>query len=269
MKLSVSNIAWAPEQTEEAYKILESMGVTGLEVAPGILFGESSHDPFGEGQKACDTARARAEAHGLELTSMQSLLYGVEGAGLFNSAEARARLIAGIEDAIALAGRLKVPNLVFGSPKNRTIPDGMDADAAREIWRKTFRRLGDKAHARGCVIALEPNPVEYETNFMTTLDETLSVARNVDHRAIRVNLDLGALILTGEIDEIDGRLADNKDMFSHVHLSAPHLAPLATEAEFVSKFLEVLDRHEITTWTSIEMRRGLEAVPAAIRACQR
>ncbi|MFV2091457.1 MAG: sugar phosphate isomerase/epimerase family protein [Hyphomicrobiales bacterium] len=267
MKLSVSNIAWAPDETGAAYALLQEMGVSGLEVAPGILFA-GFEDPMAAGQAACDAARAQAADHGLQFTSMQSLLFGAEGAALFETEMARARLITAMEAVIALAGRLGVPNMVFGSPKNRIIPGCMDASVARNIWRTAFRQLGDRAEAAGTILALEPNPPAYGANFMVTLAETLDVVRDVGHPAVRVNLDLGALLLTGEINRVDETLAQNVETIAHVHISAPHLAPVTGSEPAIARLLAGLARHGYDRWASIEMRRNLDALPAAIRACR-
>ena len=129
MRLAVSNIAWLAEERLEAYAILAEAGVTGLEIAPGIFF-HAAHDPFVPDNASAREALREAADAGLSVVSMQSLLFGVTGAGLFDGAEARAVFEAGMHRAIALAGRFGIPNLVFGSPAQRRVPDGMGCRAA-------------------------------------------------------------------------------------------------------------------------------------------
>lgn len=266
MKLSVSNIAWAPEDRATAYATLRDHGATGLEIAPGLSFPDLA-DPFAADAADCAAFRDEAARHGLELCSMQSLLFGVEGAALFGAPPERQRFEDGLAAAIALAGRLGVPNLVMGSPKNRIIPDGMGADTARTIWRESFCRLGDLATKAGTVLALEPNPPEYGANFMTTLADTLSVARACDHDAVRVNLDLGALVLTGEIAEIEaGGLPAGADMIHHIHISTPMLKPVDAGASGIAAMWRAAEIRPV--WVSIEMTGGIAGLPAALRAVQ-
>jgi sugar phosphate isomerase/epimerase len=267
MRLSVSNIAWAAEDTEAAYGLMQSAGVRGLEVTPGILFA-GNDSPLSATQAECDQARAHAQSFGLEFSSMQSLLYGAQGVALFESQTARSDLIETVQGVIALAGRLGIPNLVFGSPNNRIIPEGMTANAARAIWLETFSRFGDMAATASTILALEPNPPAYGANFMVTLEEALEVAHEVNHPAVRVNLDLGALILTEEIEKLDEFLERGTAHYSHVHISVPHLKPVTDAEPAVPKLLGALARHGYEKWVSIEMRQNLAALPAAIKTCQ-
>lgn len=260
MKLAVSNIAWAPEDRDVVYPMLRDAGVTGLEIAPS-LFLDGAEAPTNAGADHEAQALAAARAHGLVPCSMQSLLFGVEGPELFGSPEARDRMDRAMVDVCGLAGRLGVPNLVFGSPKNRIIPDGMDA---APVWRKAFNRMGDAALATGTIVALEPNPEAYGTNFMTSLAETLEVATAVAHPSVRVNLDLGALLLTGEIERIEEILPDALPLVSHVHLSVPHLEPITDEPAAVRRLVAALSDAGWTGWVSIEMRRNLDALRGAV-----
>ncbi|GAB4390772.1 sugar phosphate isomerase/epimerase family protein [Albidovulum sp.] len=265
MRLSISNIAWAPEAAAAVYPRLCDAGVSGLEIAPGLLF--PGRDPFAASREECREIREMIGSYGLQFTSMQSLLYGAEGAELFGPGKARRALAAGLERAIALAGRLGVPNLVFGSPGNRRIPEGLEAPES--VWRPAFRALGDRAAAAGTVLALETNPAAYGTNFMVTLAETLAVARAVDHPAVRVNLDLGALILTGEIAAIDGWLQAALPLIHHVHLSAPHLAPIAEVETELRRLVSALDAAGYRGWYSVEMRAAPGALDAALALLER
>ncbi len=59
---------------------------------------------------------------------------------------------------------------------------------------------------------------------MTTSEETASVVRNIDHPAIGMQLDLGAIAMN---DESTARvLATSRDIIGHVHVSQPHLRPV-------------------------------------------
>jgi hypothetical protein len=84
----MSNIAWSPEDRFVAYAMLAEAGAFGLEVAPGMLFSRSA-DPLRPEQQEERRALAEIAGAGLSLVSMQSLLFGVENAALFGSADAR------------------------------------------------------------------------------------------------------------------------------------------------------------------------------------
>ncbi|MEA3004274.1 MAG: hydroxypyruvate isomerase [Sphingomonadales bacterium] len=252
-RLAISNIAWTPREDARALPLLEELGVRGLEIAPGIAFGDEA-DALEPSPAAVSRLRRRLEAHGLELVSMQSLLFGVSGAALFEGGGARARLVAGLERAIALAGRLGIPNLVFGSPANRRIPDGMERQHADAIAIETFRRLGDRCAAAGTRLALEPNPEAYGTNYLTSIGEAGRAVRQIAHPAVTLNFDLGALAMNGEQAQAGKWFGDLRDLVSHVHVSEPHLAPApGDEAAFRDAASAILG-HGYAGWFSIEMR---------------
>ena len=138
MKLSVSNIAWSPDEAEAAYALLERHGIRGLEIAPSLLLA-GEDDPCAATPDVLSAALQAAKRHALTLTSMQSLLFGVHGAALFGSPVERDRLSVAMARVTALAGRLGIRNLVFGAPKNRVIPEGWSNEDARAVWLPAFQ----------------------------------------------------------------------------------------------------------------------------------
>ena len=225
----------------------------GLEIAPGLLFATAS-DPFDPPPAVLDCASRKASAAGLTLCSMQSLLFGVKGAALFGSEVERDTFEAGILRAIRLASRLGVPNLVVGSPHNRVVPPGMGTDEAGVRGVDVFRRLGDMAAKHGCVLAMEPNPEVYGTNFLNTLTETDAFVRRVAHPAVTVNFDVGALHANCEFDAMRRLLDLSLSRVSHVHLSEPGLAAFPKDEETATTLFADLRSVGWTGWVSIEMR---------------
>ena len=253
MKLAVSNIAWRPADRDAAYAILRSHGIEGLEIAPGLFF-DGVADPFVPTAEEVTAALRPMERAGLRLVSMQSLLFGVSGAALFEAEAARDRLFAAMSRAIGLAERLGIPNLVFGSPAQRVIPAGMTPDEAETIAFAIFRRLGDVAARAGTCIAIEANPAAYGTNFLNRVPEAEAFVRKVDHEGVRLIVDVGALHMNGDFDQIENIAGRACDMISHVHMSEPHLAPAPADIEQAARVLSALSTAGYGRSCSIEMR---------------
>lgn len=251
----MSNIAWLAEERLEAYAILAEAGITGLEIAPGILF-HAAADPFVPDAASAGEALREAADAGLSLVSMQSLLFGVTGAGLFDGAEPRAAFERGMHRAITLAGRFGIPNCVFGSPAQRRVPQGMAMDAAMDEAAAVFRRLGDAAAAAGTRITIEANPAAYGTNFLTTLDEAEAFVAAVDHPAVAVILDLGAMHMNGDFASVPERLPALAPRLNHVHVSEPQLAPAPADAAALVPVLQGLAAAGYAKAVSIEMKRS-------------
>lgn len=266
MKLAMSNIAWSADERMGAYAILAEAGITGLEIAPGIFF-HAAADPFVPDEASAQAALAEAADAGLSLVSMQSLLFGVTGAALFEGADARAAFERGMHRAITLAGRFGIPNCVFGSPGQRRVPEGMVMEAALAEGAAVFRRLGDAAAAAGTRITIEANPAAYGTNFLTNLDDAEAFVAAVDHPAIAVILDLGAMHMNGDFASVPARLPALAPRLNHVHVSEPQLAPAPADAAALAPVLRGLRAAGYAKAVSIEMKRparGLDDVRGAV-----
>ena len=262
----MSNIAWSADERINAYAILAEAGITGLEIAPGIFF-HAAADPFVPDEASAREALHEAADAGLSLVSMQSLLFGVNGAALFEGAEARAAFERGMHRAITLAGRFGIPNCVFGSPAQRRVPEGMAMEAALEDAAAVFHRLGDTAAAAGTRITIEANPAAYGTNFLTNLDGAEAFVAAVDHPAVAVILDLGAMHMNGDFASVPGRLPALAPRLNHVHVSEPQLAPAPADAATLAPVLRGLAAAGYAKAVSIEMKRparGLDDVRSAV-----
>lgn len=264
----MSNIAWLPEERHEAYAILAEAKFVGLEIAPGLFF-HASADPFVPDADSARAALAEIADAGLALVSMQSLLFGVSGAALFEGGQARGAFVAGMHRAIALAAQYGIANLVFGSPLQRRVPEHMAmADALAEAV-EVFRKLGDAAVQAGTRIAIEANPASYGTNFLTTLDEVLDFVALADHPAIVPHLDLGAMHMNGEFAGVPARLPTLAPCLSHVHVSEPDLAPAPADPVALIPVLDGLRAAGYANAVSIEMKRAPDGLATVRRAALR
>lgn len=252
-RLAISNIAWPPAEARAAYTLLRRYGFTGLEIAPGLAFA-GEDDAFAPSDAAVRDFRAELAAHDLELCSMQSLLFGVAGAQLFGSPEERERIEAALGRAIDLAGGLGVPNLVFGSPGNRSFPGTMSENEAQTQAREVFRRLGDRATGAGTRLAIEPNPAIYGTNFLNTVEETARFVASLDHPSVMLNYDIGALIANQETDRAGEIYALARGKVSHAHISEPGLGPAPADSGALRAIVRALAGGGYSGWYSIEMR---------------
>ena len=126
MKLSISNIAWDPEQDQARYTALRDRSFQGLEGAPTRFFPERPYDHLEEA--AALAARLKAE-YGLCVPSLQSIWFG-RTENLFASPQERAALLDYTRRTMDFAAALHCGNLVFGCPRNRATHGREDRAAA-------------------------------------------------------------------------------------------------------------------------------------------
>lgn len=253
MKLAVSNIAWPVTERQAAYALLQARGIRGLEIAPPLLL-PSSRNPFEPTDKEIASALDEVKAANLELVSMQSLLYGVQGALLFDGREALTLFRQGLHRAIALAGNLSIPNLVFGSPRQRNIPSHIPYDTAEAIALDVFRELGDAARSAGTCLGIEFNPAAYGTNFLNDLPQAQAFVEKVDHPAVRLIFDVGAVHMNDQFGQVEAFAEQAMDRINHVHISEPHLAPAPAEPKQAARVLSAMTGMGYAGWFSIEMQ---------------
>lgn len=255
MKLSISNIAWSAEHDPHMFALLRKLGIEGLEIAPTRVF---PTQPYDQVEAARDFANSLRAGFGLRVCSMQSLWFGRTEL-VFGTPAERESLVDYTRKAIDFAAAMGCQNLVFGNPRNRRqeTPDLLNRDGL-----DFFRSLADYAGARKTVIALEPNPPMYGTNFVNTTEEAFQLVRHLDHPGLRVNFDLGAVIANGESLE---SLAENLHLVSHVHISEPGLEVVKPREEH-RDLAGILVQGDYQGYVSIEMKncQNLEPVEAAL-----
>ena len=240
MKYSISNIAWDAADDFAMYTFLQQNGIDGIEIAPTRLFS----NPYENIEMAQLYATMLKNRFNLEISSMQSIWFGQHG-NIFNAEEAKV-LSDYTKKAMDFASATGIKNLVFGCPRNRNMPQGKSEDDVLEF----FFELGEYAKAKGTVLALEANPVIYNTNFLNYTKDVCEFCRKIGSEGVKVNIDFGTILYNKENPHL---IKTYKNTVNHIHLSVPNL-------EYVGKIKEhatlkkVLDKIDYDGYLSIEMK---------------
>lgn len=246
MRLAISNIAWDKAEDLEVAQLLARYEVDAIDIAPGKYF----PDPRQTSDQSIADVRGWWADRGIEITGMQSLLFGTTGLNVFGDVTSRDAMLDHLRAVCRIGGGLGATRLVFGSPKNRDRSGLSDAEALEKAV-SFFRRVGDAAADFGVLVCLEPNPPRYGANFMTTSMETAEVVAAVDHPAIRMQLDTGALTINGEAPS--AVLGECASLVGHIHASEPDLVPLGDGDTDHHLVHEALKTHLPSHVVSIEM----------------
>jgi len=241
MKLSISNIAWGKENDEEMYEFISKFKFGGIEIAPTRLIEQT---PYSYIEKAKQISNDLLEKYNLEISSMQSIWYGQQG-NIFNEEDAK-RLMEYTKKAIDFAHEINCSNLVFGSPKNRIMPE--EKNEGDIIY--FFKELGEYAKQNQTVLAIEPNPAIYGTNFINYTIQAIEFAKKVNCEGIKVNVDFGTIIANKEDLNI---VFENLDLVNHIHISEPNLSKIQKREEH-KKIAEYLKKVNYDKYVSIEMK---------------
>lgn len=208
MRLSFSNIAWQAPDDDAVLRRMQSLGFTGLEIAPTRVFNDNPYDNL---SAAAEYAAMIKKKYSLGICSMQSIWYK-RGENIFVLGEERDNLLRYSFKAVDFAAAVGCRNLVLGCPKNRNIPDGADINAGEDF----IYRMGRYAENRGCIIGIEANPPVYNTNFINRTADAFALCEKLDCKGIGVNLDFGTILANNEdVNIISGKTA----LISHIHIS--------------------------------------------------
>ena len=259
MKLCASNIAWQSVHDEAVYRLMEDSWFEGLEIAPSRVFPDR---PYEHLQEASKFAAVMKKSWGLSVVSMQSLWYGMTQR-IAGSRQEREELRSCTVKALWFADAMDCRNIVFGCPKNRRTEKPEDIPAVEEF----IADIAGEAGKLGVVIALEPNPQIYGTNFINTTREAIDFVSRVNLPSLKVNLDFGTIIANGETP---AEFAEYLPLINHVHISEPELAPIRMRSEH-AKLSGMLKKSGYAGCVSIEMRKreGLSELKEAIEYVRR
>ncbi|HRE77845.1 MAG TPA: sugar phosphate isomerase/epimerase family protein [Flavobacterium sp.] len=253
MKLSISNIAWSAEEDFEMYDFLKKVNFSGLEIAPTRIFQENPYEKLNE---ATEFSMRLKKTYQLEISSMQSICFGKNEA-IFSSEEERKLISDYIKKSIDFAQSIGCKNLVFGSPKNRVIGENQN-----QIAIDFFKELGNYATSKDTILALEPNPEIYGTNFINTTNQAFDFVKQIDSDGLKVNFDFGTFLYNEEkLNDIE----KNIQWINHIHISEPYLE-LIQKREIHEELINMLIKNEYTNYVSIEMKNlnSLESVKNTI-----
>jgi sugar phosphate isomerase/epimerase len=261
-RLAVSSIAWEPDDDEAVAVLLKNAGFGGIELAPTTRWAA----PLDATPTDVTAFRNWWESRGFKIVAMQSLLYGRDDLQLFGTEPQRQALLDYLGGIAALAASLGVPVLVFGSPKNRQRGE-LPIEEALDVAVEFFRRLGTMADTAGVRFAIEPNPPEYQCDFITTTAEAVSLVERVNRRGIGVQCDMGAITMVGDAPGPAIRNAGRH--IAHFHASEPELAETGTGRSDHPAAARALAEIEYQGWISIEMKKAagsrIESITRAVR----
>jgi sugar phosphate isomerase/epimerase len=262
MKVGISNIAWKNEEEASVADYLHHVGIEGIDIA----YTKYWPSPFQASDQAVADYRTFWANHGITIVGMQSLIYGRPDLRLFGSPEVRAEMAEYMCAVLRLASKLGVRVLVFGSPQNR-LRGELSTDEAMSTAAEFFSTLAHTAAQENVVLCIEPNPPEYNCDFVCTAAQGVELIERVNHPNFRLHLDAAVMTMNNEDVETAVELA--APYLTHFHASEPQLGVVGEGMVNHRRFAAALKRIGYHGWVAVEMRSGwkassLEAVKVAL-----
>ena len=247
MKFSICNELFKSWPIERIAYFVAELGYEGLELAPFTLCDLVTDLSLGDRRRI----RRSIEGAGLKIVGLHWLLAETVGFNL-NDVDPAIRqrttdyLLALIDCCADLGGEV----LVFGSPQQRNIPDGLTQKEAWSSAVEILNQCGIRSLERGVVFCVEPLS-RNETNFLVDVNDAANLVRAVDHPNLRMMVDTKAMSYTPS--PIPDQIRSVSPLFHHVHLNDPNLRGPGMGAMDFGPILQVLSDLNYETWLSVEV----------------
>ena len=146
-----------------------------------------------------------------------------------------------------------ITTIVLGSGGAREIPEGFDRDEARGQFVELMRQLGPLARAHGITVAIEPLRTQ-ECNFINSVREGTSIAREVAHPNIGVLADIYHMTQVGEGPDA---IVEAGSLLKHCHIAEnARRTPPGVDGDDFNAYFDALEQIGYTGRVSVECSWG-------------
>ena len=217
MKFAICNEIFQGWKLEDTFAYAAKTGYDAVEIAPFTIAKSVTDVSANERQGIRDTAGAA----GIAISGIHWVLAQTEGLHLTHPdaaiREKTSRYLCDLVDFCSdLGGRI----MVFGSPKQRNILDGVTPRDAWSWAASAFRAPVMRAEGRAVTICLEPLS-SAETNFINTAAEAIQFVQQFDSPHFKILLDVKAIC--AEPKPIPQIIRDSWPHFAYFHANDKNL----------------------------------------------
>jgi len=192
-----------------------------------------------------------AQAADLAILGIHWILVGPEGLHLTSpDAATRDRTAQYLIDLAHFCGDVGGKVMIFGSPKQRDLLDGVTFDKAMDYAAGVFERALPTCEERGVTICMEPLSPK-ETSFLQTAAETVALVERIGHPNFRLLLDTKAM--TDDTDSRPNLIRKFSKHLAHYHANDANLeGPGFGNVDFGPIF-DALREVNYTDYVSVEV----------------
>lgn len=232
---------------EDQCRTMSRLGYTGVEVAP---FSICSHP---RELSTADRQRLRniAETHGLEIIGLHWLLAKTNG---FHLTADDPRIRAATADYLSLLADLCADLggtiMVFGSPAQRSLREGLSREEGIERAVEAFKACMPRLAERGVTLCLEPLTTK-ETNFINTCADAAEIISRVGHPSIALHQDVKAML--GEGTSLPALIEEFHSITKHFHVNDSNLLGPGMGATEYAPIFRALRATGYDGWVSVEV----------------
>jgi sugar phosphate isomerase/epimerase len=257
MKFAICNEIFKGWKIEEAMGYAAKAGYDAIEIAPFTMAKYVTEVSAGERQKI----REAASRQGIAVSGIHWVLAEAEGMHLTHPESAvRERTAKYFSDLVDFCADLGGKIVVVGSPKQRSIKEGVSADMAWEWATAVFREPVMRAERRGVTICLEPL-APTETNFINTAAEAIRFVQQLRTPHFQIILDVKAMC--SESKPIPKIIRESWPHFAYFHANDKNLkGPGFGDVDFkpIAAALKEVGYNDYVSVEVFKFEEGAEAI---------
>lgn len=247
MKYAICNETFVDWPFEKACQFSRECGYTGIEIAPFTIANDVKDI---SAAKRIEVKQQAADA-GLAVVGLHWLLAKTEGYYLTSpDAEVRKRTSEYMQELARCCRDMGGTILVFGSPLQRNLKDGVTEEQGMDYAAEVFRGAMPVLKECGVTLALEPlGPGE--GNFLNTAADGVKLMGMIDSPHCKLHLDCKAM--STEDQPVADVVRANAAQMVHFHANDPNkLGPGMGDLDFVP-IMQALVDIKYDGWVSVEV----------------
>jgi sugar phosphate isomerase/epimerase len=247
MKFAICNETFLDWPCDKAFSFAAECGYSGIEIAPFTL--DSDARKISAERRA--QVRRQADASGLEVIALHWLLAKTSGLHLTSpDALVRRRTAEYLRDLARLCSDLGASRMIFGSPQQRNVHEGVTPDEAFGYAVQVVQECVGVLEETGVTLCMEPLAPS-EGNFLNTAADAVRLIEQIGHPNCRLILDCKAM--SSEAVPIPDLIRANRGLLAHFHANDPNKqGPGFGELDFVPIFA-ALGEIDYRGWVSVEV----------------
>jgi sugar phosphate isomerase/epimerase len=211
MKFGICNEIFQGWEIERTMDYAKGVGYDGLEIAPFTLASNVAKISNADRRRI----RESAARSGMEIIGLHWLLAKTGGLHLTHpDAGIRQNTSNYLCELVDCCADLGGTRLVFGSPQQRHVVEGIPPAQAWQWATETFQAAVRRAEERAVVFCFEPLSPS-ETNFINHAHEAIRFARQFNSPAMKIILDVKAMC--SEQQSVPEIIRDSWPEFAHFH----------------------------------------------------
>lgn len=247
MKYAICNETFENWKQDDVFACIAELGYAGVEIAPFTITNDVRDVP----REGRIRLRKMVENSGLVVTGLHWLLAKTDGFHLTSPDPAVRKNTADyVIELIRFCSDLGGKVMVFGSPKQRDLQQGVSYPQGLSFATEVFRQTMSVAESCDVTIAFEPL-ARCETNFINTADQALELIERVAHDRFQLHLDVKAMCDMGK--PVPQIIRENKQHAVYFHANDPDGHGPGTSGLDHKPFAAALKENRYEGWVSVEV----------------